>query len=118
MSKPFANEIAFLNRKLFGTKVNWETRPALGQILTPVLPEAEAKNIVSKLRDALGKKAVLEFQKMVTSMASKLQGGSRVIITVSILREVFSDEIDGWGGGGGRGYNPLSTKPGPRGSGA
>jgi len=115
MSTPFANEIAFLNRKLFGTKVTWEARPALSQIITPALPDAEAKNIVSKLRERLGKKAVVEFQKMVTSSPSKLSGGTRIIIAVPILREIFGDEIDGWGGGGGRRYNPLSTRPGPRG---
>lgn len=115
MSEQYQSEIAFLNRKLLTTKVKWAILPALSQIVSPPLPDAEAKNVVAKLKDALGKKAILEFHKMIFSAPSKLQGGTRVIVHVALLREIFGDEIDGGGGGGGRGYNPLSTRPTTRG---
>lgn len=111
MSTPFQSEIAFLNRKLLTTKVKWEILPALSQIVSPPLPDDQAKNIVAKLKDAFGKKVILDFNKIVFSTPSKLRGGTRVIVIVPLLREHFAGEIDGWSGGGGRGYNPFSTRP-------
>jgi hypothetical protein len=111
MSTTYQSEINFLNRKLLTTKVQWTILPALSQIVSPSLQELEAKNILAKLRDALARKAILEFNKMIFLAPSKLQGGTRVIVNVPLLREIFSDEIDGWSGGGGRKHRqrPLST---------
>lgn len=117
MSTPYAAEIAFLNRRLFGTKIQWKPLPALTQIVSNPLPETDAKNLIGKLRDTIGKKALADFTKMVTSVYNKARGGTLVIISVKILREHYSQEIDGWSGGGGHGYNPLSTRPSPKGSG-
>ena len=111
MSDLYRAEIAFLNRRLLTTKINWQVLPAMSQIATPAMSEDKAKLLVSKLKDALLRKAKEKFHTMVFLASSKLQGGTRVIIAVPLLREFFSDEIDGWGGGGGRGYNPLSTRP-------
>lgn len=111
MSTQYQSEIAFLNRKLLTTKVSWTILPALSQIVSPPLSDSEVKNIIAKFKDALGKKAIIEFPKMIFSAPSKLQGGSRVIVNVPLLREIFASEIDGWSGGGGRRYNPLSTRP-------
>lgn len=109
----FESEKAFLNRKLPTNNVNWEVLPALSQLISPPLAEQEAKNIVSQLKDALGKKCAIVFHKMVFSANSKLRGGMRVVVSVSLLREFFAGEIDGGGGGGGRGLNPLQTNPKP-----
>ena len=114
MSTPFEAEIRFLNRKLFMMNIKWEPLVAMSQIVTAAIPDEEARSIVNKLRETLIKKAGVQFPKMVFSMPSKLKGGTRVIIAVSLLRDFFSDEIDGWSGGGGRRYNPLSTRPGKR----
>jgi len=111
MSTQYAAEIAFLNRKLLTTKIKWEILPAVSQIVSPPLTDSETKSIISRLKDALGRKASAQFHKMVFSATSKLRGGTRVIILVPLLREIFANEIDPYGGGGGRGYNPLSTRP-------
>jgi hypothetical protein len=91
---------------------------AKSELISPILTEQEAKNIVAALKDALGKKAVVLFHKIVFTMSSKLRGGMRVVISINLLREVFGGEIDGdTGGGGGKGYNPLTNKPKPPGRG-
>lgn len=111
----FENEKAFLNRKLVTKTVNWEVLAAMSQLCSPALSEAEAKDIVSTLKDALGKSAALVFQKMIFSVNSKLKGGYRVIASVPLLREYFGDEIEAYSGGGGKGMTPMSTQPRPPG---
>ena len=56
------------------------------------------------------------FVQIMFVVPSKLSGGIRIAISVPKLRQAFSDEIDVASGGGGRGYNPLTTRPGMRGS--
>jgi len=109
----YAAEIAFLNRKLPSANVKWEILAALSQIVSPPLAEGEAQNIVANYKKMLGNKMGIRFNKTIFTVASKLRGGMRIAISVSLLREFFGDEIDGdAGGGGGRGYNPLQTRPG------
>lgn len=117
MSNNYASEIAFINRKLPNNKVKWETLAAKSEIISPPLSDAEAKSVVTSLKDALGKKALALFHKMVFTVSSKLRGGTRVVISITILREVFASEIDGDTGGGGKSYNPLSNQPRPPGRG-
>lgn len=108
----FDNEKRFLNRKLVLETVTWEDRPAINQILSPAMQEAQAKKIHTNLRDALSRKAGLVLDKMVMLVEVKSQRGfSRVAVNVKLLRDKFVDEIDGWGGGGGHGLNPLRTDP-------
>lgn len=109
----YESEKAFLNRKLPTNNVNWEVLPALSQLISPPLAEPDAKNVVSQLKDALSKKCAIVFHQMVFSASSKLRGGTRVVVSVPLLREYFAGEIDGWTGGGGRGLNPLQTNPKP-----
>jgi|GEM_PF-1779921 len=113
----YASEIAFINRKLPNNKVKWETLMAKSEIISPPLSDTEAKSIVTALKDALGKKALTTFHKMVFTVSSKLRGGTRVVISVTLLREVFANEIDGDTGGGGKSYNPLTNQPRPPGRG-
>lgn len=109
----FVSEIAFLNRKLPTAKIKWEVLASLSQIVSPPLAESEAKNTVASYKEILGKKANIRFHKMMFTATSKLRGGMRIVVSVNLLREIFADEIDGDSlGGGGRGYNPLQTRPG------
>lgn len=110
-------EIRFLKRKLPTMNIKWELMPAVGQIISASISEDEAKKIISNLRDALLKKAGVNFPKMVFSVASKLRGGMRVVVVMSLLREIFGDEMADDSGGGGKSYNPFSTKPKPPGRG-
>lgn len=111
----YAAEIAFVNRKLFNNKVKWEALPAKSEIISPPLSESEAKNVVSSLKDAFSKKALVVFNKMVFTVSSKLRGGTRVVVSINLLREFFGGEIDGDFGGGGKSYNPYSNQPKPPG---
>lgn len=117
MSTNYASEIAFINRKLSNNKVKWEALAAKSEIISPSLSEMEAKNIISALKDALGKKSLAVFHKMIFTVSSKLRGGTRVVISINLLREIFANEIDGDIGGGGKGYNPLTNQPKPPGRG-
>ncbi len=117
MSINYASEIAFINRKLPNNKVKWETLIAKSEIISPPLSEVEAKTIVSALKDALSKKSLVVFHKMIFTVSSKLRGGTRVVISISILRDIFASEIDGDAGGGGKGYNPRTNQPKPPGRG-
>lgn len=113
----YAKEVTFLDRKLLASNVKWESREAVSQLMSPPMPPNEASNIISKLRDALAKKSGLDFPKMVQPVASKLSGGTRVVIAVNLLRQHFADEIDAASGGGGRGLNPMQSRPRPPGRG-
>lgn len=105
-------EIRFLNRKLVGHTINWEIRAAIEQIMTPLLPEAKAKEIFEDLKRCLSAKAGLLMEKMVFIV--NVKGQSRVVISARLLRDKFASEIDGGGGGGGGpGLNPLKTTPSP-----
>jgi len=133
MSSDYASEINFIKRRIPTTKVDWKALPAVSQIASPSMSSAETQKIVAALKDALeklmqnkmkllaeqgvGRTANEIFGKMVSSVTSKLSGGSRVIIFVNVLRDVFGGEIDGDFGGGGKSYNPFSNKPKPPGRG-
>lgn len=117
MSNNYAAEIAFINRRLPTNKVKWEILPAKSEIISPLLSDTEASNIVNALKDALSKRALAVFHKIVSTVSSKLRGGTRVVISVTLLREYFAGEIDGDTGGGGKGYNPLTNQPRPPGRG-
>lgn len=116
----YEREIKFLERKLPTANIKWQALSAMEQVVSPPLSDGEANDIVARLKDAFGdrpKQAQMPFIKIITTAASKLRGGTRVIISVPRLRDVFAADIDGHsGGGGGRGYNPMSVRPGPRGS--
>lgn len=111
MSDTYKAEIAFLNRTLPTANIKWETLPVLTQLVSPPFSEPEANGFVEKYKDLLGKRVGMRFGKMMFTTTSKLRGGTRIAVSVTLLREVFSREIDGEGGGGGRGLNPLSTRP-------
>lgn len=107
-------EIDFLNRKLPTANIKWQSLSALSQLASPPLSDAEANNLIAQYKsimaDAAKQNQVL-FNKMVFTVASKLRGGIRVAVSIPLLRQVFGHEIDGVSGGGGRGYNPLTTRP-------
>jgi hypothetical protein len=108
----FDAEKRFLNRKLVLDTINWEDRPVISQVLSPAMPDLEAKKIHGNLRDMLARKAGLLLDKMVFLVDVKSQQGfKRVVVNVKLLRDKFVDEIDGWAGGGGHGLNPLRTDP-------
>lgn len=109
--KPFEKEKIFLNKKLLTSPIEWKELPSLAQVISPSLNNAEIKNIISSLRDSFNKKAAIVFRKMVYSVDSKLNGGTRVVVVIPLLREFFADEIDSASGGGGRGLTPLQTRP-------
>jgi hypothetical protein len=111
----YANELAFINRKLVNATIKWDTVEAMEQVISQTISEIEAKNLINQLREALLKKAGMLFPKMVFSVHSKLHGGSRIVISIPMLREVFAGEIDFDSSGGGRGLNPLKTRPTVRG---
>lgn len=113
----YTAEKNFINRKLLTLKQEWDVLPARSELISAPLAEPEAKNIVNTLKDALGKKkgVLVVFHKMVSTVTSKLRGGTRVIISIPLLREYFAGEIEVDWGGGGRGLNPLQTTPRPPG---
>lgn len=110
----YKSEIAFLNRKLPTAKIDWQARPALSQLISPLFPDKEARNFLEQYKQILGepaKRAHIPFIQIMNVVASKLSGGTRVTVVIPKLREAFGQEIDGASGGGGHGYNPLSTRP-------
>jgi hypothetical protein len=111
----YQSEIAFLNRKLPTEKIKWEVIAAMGQIVTPIIPESDANAIFKNYKNVFGLKAGFSFNKMFMVMPNKLKPGfARLVVVVEVLRDIFGGEIDSGGGGGGRGYNPLSTRPGQK----
>jgi 3-methyladenine DNA glycosylase/8-oxoguanine DNA glycosylase len=133
MSNEYTSEINYIKRKIPTTKAEWTSLPALCQIATKPSSMAEVQKIIAALKDAflkkiekdikdlaakgLGKTANEIFEKMVSSVTSKLNGSSRAIINVNLLRQLFGNEIDTDFGGGGKSYNPFSNKPKPPGRG-
>jgi hypothetical protein len=105
----YTDEIAFIERKLIGKKVQWKAIQALEQIASADLSKFDALNIVDKLKTQLEEKCKKR-QKLFTNIVAIFKE-TTVVIKVPALREVFGDEIDGFSGGGGRKMrvNPLST---------
>ncbi len=109
---------AFLNKKIVPTQVAWEVIVPLDQVSSPPLSDPEATTIIARLKEAFGhnKAAMIEFHSKILKMSSKLRGGTRVVVSIPWLREHFAAEIEtDFSGGGGRGLNPMSTRPSPRG---
>lgn len=103
----YNDEIAFLNRKLFGRKIQWKAIPALSQIASTTLSKFDALEIVNKLQVQLETKCKKQ-QKLFSNMVWIFKD-SIVLVNVPLLREVFGDEIDGFSGGGGRKMRVKTT---------
>lgn len=107
----YNDEIAFLNRKLIGKKIQWKAVAALEQIASSGLTKFDALDVVNKLQVQLEAKCKKQ-QKLFSSIVSIFKE-TIVVVKVPLLREVFGDEIDGFSGGGGRKMRvkttPIST---------
>lgn len=105
-------EIKFLNKKLTGHVIKWEVRSAVEQVMTPLLSNDTANQILADLKRTLAAKAGMLMDKM--AFVVQVKGQARVVVSIKLLREKFAGEIDaGGGGGGGPGLNPLKTSPSP-----
>lgn len=105
----YTDEIAFVERKLVGTKVQWKAIGPLEQIASVNLNKFEALDVVSKLKSQLEekcKKANKLFNNIVSIVKETV-----VIIKVPALREVFGEEIDTASGGGGRKFRNRPIEP-------
>jgi hypothetical protein len=115
----YTAEIAYLKRRLPTANITWQSRSAMAQIISAPLNDKEAHSLVEQYKQVMFHKAKshnIPFGQIMFVVPSKLNGGIRIAIAVPKLRQAFSDEIDVASGGGGRGYNPLTTRPGMRGS--
>jgi len=110
----YADEIAFIERKLLGKRVQWKAIQALDQIASTGLSQFDALDVVNKLKEQLEGKCK-KHQKLFSNIVSIFKD-TNVIIKIPALREVFGDEIDGFSGGGGRKMRvkttPLKTSMG------
>ncbi len=117
-SSIYAAEIRFLNRKLVLSNISWESRPALSQLMSPIMERQEADKLLADLKSVLGAgKVSYLFEKLAFVMPVKSQlrnqSGFRVVISVSMLRQLFGGEIDSGWSGGGKGYNPYTNRVNP-----
>jgi len=107
----YIDEIAFIDRKLLGKKVQWRAIQALEQIASTGLSKFDALDVVNKLRLQLEDKCKKQ-QKLFNNIVTIFKE-TNVVIKVPSLREVFGDEIDRQSGGGGRKFRdrraPTST---------
>ena len=102
----YKNEYAFLSRTI-SRDVQWESREAIDQIISPLWSEPDANLILSEFRQELETRCLDRFNKVFKVVVTR--NGSRVVVNVRPLRELFSDEIDGRRGGGGRRVKPKKN---------
>lgn len=103
----YADEIAFIERKLFDKRVKWRAIQALDQIASVGLSQFEALDVVNRLKMQLEEKCNKR-QKLFSNIVNIFKD-TNVIIKIPALREVFGDEIDGFSGGGGRKMRVKTT---------
>ena len=103
----YKNEYSFLSRTI-SRDVQWESREAIDQIISPLWSEPDANLILSEFRQEIGTKCLNRFDKIFKVVVTR--NGSRVVVNVHPLREIFSSEIDGARrSGGGRRVKPMQN---------
>jgi len=105
----YTDEIAFLERKLVGKKVQWKAIAPLEQIASVGLVRFDALDVVNKLQLALEDKCK-KANKLFSNIIS-IAKESVVVVKVPALREVFGEEIDTASGGGGRKFRNRPAEP-------
>jgi NAD-dependent DNA ligase len=116
--KLYVREVNLLNKKAAGFTLNWIEIPAMIKVQTEQLSEEKANNTYNKLVENMKKKAGMHLNKLILLIPIKSMGGVtaarlfRVVVDITLLRQLFADELGDWGGGGRRLKNeqtPLST---------
>jgi len=116
--KLYVRETNLLNRKAPGFTLNWIEIPAMIKVQTEPLSQDNAHNAYNKLTENLKKKAGMYLNKLLLLVPiSSMSGMSaarlfRVVVDITLLRQLFADELGDWGGGGRKLKNeqtPLST---------
>jgi len=103
-------EIQFVNQKSPTVSIIWEARPLIEQIMSPLLLKEESDRHHEKLAQIFKPRAGLrlgQLLKLVCPDPSK--GMCRVVISIKLLRELFADELAGFGGGGGKRLKKVQT---------
>ena len=124
----YANEKRLLGRKTVGLTpaLTWTEIHNLIQVKSQNLSATDAEAAYKKLREGLKKAADHpEFKKLLMKFPVKSSIGMQsglffIVIDITLLRQLFADELGDWGGGGGKlkmrndRNSPVSTRLGRR----
>ena len=114
MTEPedYKTEMSFIGKKIPTITAVWHARPMIEQLISALLPKIEAEKIYTKLTEALKLRAGLRVSQLVKLVCpDPSKGMHRVVIAIPLLRELFADELFGWGGGGGKGNKKVAESP-------
>jgi hypothetical protein len=109
-----------IERAFIATRVSavdfssWVDRIVIEQTMSPQLMKDEADRVFQRLCDSFKPRAGMRLGLLVKQVGpDPSKGCFRVTISIKLLRELFANELMGWGGGGGKGLkqinNPLQT---------
>lgn len=116
--KLYVPETNLLNKKAPGLTLKWIEIPAMIKVQTEALSQENAQNAYNKLSENMKKKAGMYLNKLlllvpINNMSSMSAARLfRVVVDITLLRQLFADELGDWGGGGRKLKNeqtPLST---------
>jgi len=116
--KLYVPETNLLNRKAPGLSLKWIEIPAMLKVQTEPLSQENANNAFNKLSENMKKKAGMYINKLLLMVPINSSSGLsavrmyRIVVDITLLRQLFADELGDWGGGGRKLKNeqtPLST---------
>lgn len=114
MTEPenYKTEIDFIGKRAPTVTVVWQARPAIEQLVSALLPKMDADRSFLKLTEVFKPRAGLRVGQLVKQVCpDPSKGMFRIVISVSLLRELFADELFGWGGGGGKRLKQVTESP-------
>lgn len=104
--KLYVREINLLNKKAPGLNLEWLELPAIIKVQTTPLTQANANIAHNKLHETMKNKAGIQFTKLAILVPIRSTSSMsatplfRIVVDITLLRQLFADELNDWGGGG------------------
>lgn len=104
--KLYVRETNLLNRKAPGLNLEWLEIQAMIKVQTTPLTQTNANTAYNKLLETMKNKAGIQISKLVILIPIRSTASMsatplfRIVVDITLLRQLFADELDDWGGGG------------------